>query len=114
MRSRRFDGKKPSRTAHLFLEQLEDRNAPSDSLSSLSAPLSHWDIPLQDTDNPQDDSHSFRSSSFDRTQTTAADAIALSGMELNPSILPPTSLSAPATEMTDWAPHGADLTGVSM
>src|SRR5262249_28043352 len=30
------------------------------------------------------------------------------------SILPATSLSAPATEMTSWVPHGADLTGVSM
>jgi hypothetical protein len=114
MRSRWFDATKAARAAFLRLEQLEERNAPSDSLSSLSAPLSQWDIPLQDTDNPHDDAHSFRSSSLNQSLAAAEDAIAIGGMDLNPSILPPTALSAPATEMTGWAPHGADLTGVSM
>ncbi|HLW66848.1 MAG TPA: S53 family peptidase [Gemmataceae bacterium] len=114
MRSRWFEATKAVRAAFLRLERLEDRNAPSDSLSSLSAPLANSDIALTDTDNQKDDSHSFSSNYLNQLQSSADEAIAVGGADLLPSTLPATSLSAPATEMTGWVPHGVDLSNVNM
>jgi subtilase family serine protease len=114
MRSRRFEATKAVRAAFLRLERLEDRNAPSDSLSSLSAPLANSDIALTDTENQKDDSHSFSSSYLNQLQSSADEAIAVSGADLLPSTLPATSLSAPTSEPSGWVPHGADLSSVQM
>src|SRR5262249_52732135 len=114
MRPRRFGGQKVVRNAQLRLERLEDRNAPSDSLSSLSAPLSNWDVALDESDT-RADSHPFHSDPSDRWQSIGVDSIALSGPESIQPPAPPISLSSISiSTMTNGASHGLDLTNVSM
>src|SRR5215470_17809948 len=115
MRPRRFGGKKVIRAAQLRLERLEDRNAPSDSLSSLSAPFSKWDVTLEESGARYDDSPQVHSSAFDRWQSVGDDSIALSYSEPIQTLAPPISLSpSPISISTNETPHGIDLANVSL
>jgi subtilase family serine protease len=112
MKQRWFDAKKAARAAYLRLERLEDRNAPSDSLSSLTAPLSNWDVSLDDFDSQ--DSPQFHSNSLDRALSAEDDALVSGGAELSQSsALTSTLGSAPLSELANWVPHGVDLSNVS-